>query len=307
MKFGKLTDIDQVDFSLPPDPKENFSLLAGNGSREASPPVPVFLGATGWSMKEWVGRIYPPKTKAADFLLAYGKQFNGIELNTTHYRIPSLEQVLKWKHLVPDDFRFCPKIPQQISHSRQLGLGTEGLITFQQVISGLGDQLGPCFLQLPPYFGLDRWPALQAFLLQWPAKEIPLTIEFRHGSWFEDLQQSQSVFQQMEHLSIGTVITDVAGRRDVLHMRVTAPFALVRFVGNGLHPTDFQRADDWVERLGLWSEKGISEVYFFPHQPDNLKAPDMIDYFAQSIQKLNTLTTRGPKFSEPNPQISLFS
>ncbi len=74
------------------------------------------------------------------------------------------------------------------------------------------------------------------------------------------------------------MITDVAGRRDVLHMRLTAPIAFIRFVSNGLHPKDYQRADAWAERIAAWAAKGLQELYFFVHSPDEQTSPEMMAY-----------------------------
>jgi uncharacterized protein YecE (DUF72 family) len=306
MKFGKLPDIRAVDFSLPPDHPDSEVFLSSLQGKATSPHLQVFLGATGWSMKEWVGKIYPPKTQARDFLTFYAKQFNSIELNTTHYRIPSPVQVEKWKQQVPSDFRFCPKVPQLISHGRHLGLDTPHVDHFLEVIAALDDRLGCCFLQLPPYFDTSGWERLEKLLDYWPSASTPLALEFRHASWFEDPGPGRPAFQRMEELGFGLVITDVAGRRDVLHMRISAPFSLVRFVGNGLHETDYQRADAWVQRLARWAESGLQQVFFFPHQPDNLLAPNMIDYFSEKLGDWDTITTRGPNGLTENQQTSLF-
>lgn len=306
MKFGKLPDISDVDFTLPPAPPHNGSLLSKLNHENGSPHLQVFLGATGWSMKEWVGKVYPPKTRSGDYLTWYGKQFNGIELNTTHYRIPSLEQVEKWKQQVPADFRFCPKVPQLISHSRELGLDTPHVDRFLDVIAGLDDKLGCCFLQLPPYFDTGRWAWLEKLMHHWPVETIPLSIEFRHASWFDGSGAGPAAFRRMEALGFGLVITDVAGRRDVLHMRLSAPFTLVRFVGNGLHKTDFLRADAWIMRLNQWARSGLRQAFFFPHQPDNLLAPDMIDYFSAQLEGSEIIRTRGPRLLPENKQTSLF-
>ena len=71
--------------------------------------------------------------------------------------------------------------------------------------------------------------------------------------------------------SVAAVITDVAGRRDVLHGYITAPRSMVRFVGNGLIDSDYQRLEEWVFKLSDWN---LTENYFFPHQPDNILAPE---------------------------------
>lgn len=305
MKFGKLADISAVDFSLPPDPPANQAVLAQ--VEQARQELAVYIGCTGWSMPEWVGKVYPTGTKSKGFLAAYGKQFNTIELNTTHYRIPSLEMIARWFEQTPADFKFCPKIPQRISHSRNLGLGGEDIPLFCEAVQRLDQKLGCCFMQLPPYFGVDRLGLLETFLRAFP-RHIPIAIELRHESWFRDEAGSQELFDLLTALGSSTVLTDVAGRRDVLHMRLTNGVGMVRFVGNDLHPTDYERIDAWVARLGKWHLQGLREVYFFTHEPDNLKAPDLADYLAQALKKTPGIQTRGPEFfaSNQGEQMRLF-
>jgi uncharacterized protein YecE (DUF72 family) len=47
----------------------------------------VHVGCAKWGRKEWVGKIYPPKTKDANFLDEYVKHFDCIELNATFYQV----------------------------------------------------------------------------------------------------------------------------------------------------------------------------------------------------------------------------
>ena len=64
----------------------------------------------------------------------------------------------------------------------------------------------------------------------------------------------------------------------MLHMRLTAPVAFIRFVGNNYHPKDIQRIDEWGERLASWVERGLREVYFFVHDTGELFSPEMCGY-----------------------------
>ncbi len=307
MKFGKLPDISGVDFTLPSNPVANAFLLEGQRKEEQA--FDFYTGCTGWSMPPWVGRWYPKGTKSKDFLYHYSRQFNTIEFNTTHYRIPTPEQVEKWCAQVPADFRFCPKVPQRISHSRNLGLGTDQLPLFWEALENFGPFLGACFMQLPPYFDSARLGDLERFLIAWPSK-FPLAMEMRHESWFlnEDVIDEWSVLFAAR--GIATVITDVAGRRDVLHQRLTSTLTMIRFVGNGLHATDYDRIKAWTRQLVEWRELGLQTVYFFPHEPDNLLAPDLTEFLVQHLHETTNIKTRGPVPISSGPeggeQISLF-
>ena len=300
MDFGKLPSVDQVDFRLPPDPPHNAALLAALPPRTGAPAV--YLGATGYNMKPWMGRWYPAGTKDKDFLIRYGLQFNTIEHNTTHYRIPDTATVTRWREEVPADFRFCPKIPQAVSHARDLGLSGRDMHLFADAIRGLADRLGCCFLQLPPQFGPHNLPVLERFLESFPA-DIPLAVELRHPSFFQPGDSAEAFFRLLQSRGVSTVITDVAGRRDVCHLRLSTGTVLVRFVGNGLHPTDYTRIRDWAAQLSHWFDAGLREVFFFCHEPDNLLAPELAAFaagvFSSAVPGANL---RGPLPEKPPAQ-----
>lgn len=304
MKFGKLADISQVDFSLPSDPDSTKAVLAdlpttGKGN--------LYVGCTGWSMKEWLGWVYPKNAKTKEYLKYYAEQFNTIELNTTHYRIPTFETIQKWHTESTADFKFCPKIPQAISHSSGMGLNDGKLITFCESIQQLAEKMGCCFMQMPPYFGADRLKILATFLEKFP-NHIPLAIEVRHKSWFDAPESILALADLLKEKNHAFVITDVAGRRDVLHQQLTNKRAMIRFVGNDLVASDYSRIDEWVLKLKDWFAQGIEEVYFFTHEPDNLKAPELAKYLVGKAKEvMPNINTRGPEFiKEQGQQMSLF-
>lgn len=305
MKFGRLSDLSAVDFSLPSDDPATARVLADLPPRTELPAL--YIGCTGWSMKEWIGHTYPRGTKSTDFLYHYTRQFNTIELNTTHYRIPTMETVIKWREQAADGFKFCPKIPQSISHRNDLGLNGDLLTMFCENIAFLADKLGCCFMQLPPYFGVDRLPVLRQFLLQFP-DYIPLAVEVRHESWFADRAASEQLFTLLEQHNVSSVITDVAGRRDVLHNRLTNETAMLRWNGHGLIDSDYERMDVWLKRISSWFNQNLQTVYIFTHEPDNVLAPDMADYTVHKSRELFQSNVRGPEFydRDKGEQMSLF-
>jgi uncharacterized protein YecE (DUF72 family) len=306
MKFGKVSDPDQISFRLPSSPLSTNRLLSNLSIHKKE--TFFHIGCTGWSMKEWIGKIYPAGTQSKQYLYHYSRQFNTIELNTTHYRIPTPATIKEWYQQTPEDFRFCPKIPQSISHSSNFAAGSGKLQHFCEAVQGLEKKLGPCFIQLPPYFHAGRKEDLNRFLDRWPGN-MALAVEFRHPSWFEKEESFEPMAQVLEERKVGTVITDVAGRRDVLHQRLTTPIAFIRFVGNGLHPTDYTRIDEWIEQLVSWMEAGLQEVYFFPHEPDNILAPELSVYLAKQLEKKQAnIRFRTPRLLDPKDgkQMELF-
>jgi uncharacterized protein YecE (DUF72 family) len=300
MDFGKLKDISNVDFSLPTESSENQRVLSKKNDKK----LEVYVGCPIWATKEWVGKIYPSNAQSKDYLKHYARQFNTIELNTTHYRVPDEETIRKWKEDVTEDFKFSPKFPQPISHEKKLqGVGLL-VKEFCDAISGLQKNLGVSFLQLPPFFEQKDLYILENFLKDFP-KEISLAVEFRHASWFKN-GCFEKAAQVLEKYQVSTVITDVAGRRDVLHQRITTDTLLIRFVGNALHPTDYTRIDAWVEQLKKWFEQGLKTLYFFVHEPDNVLAPDLSAYFIQKLNNVCKLQLKIPQIKQKNIQIRLF-
>lgn len=296
MDFGKLQSVEMVDFTLPPAHPDTEKLLLRHKQDEKPK---VYIGLPVWVNKAWVGSIYPATMREKDSLLWYSKQFNTIELNSTHYHIPGPTTIDRWRNSVPRGFQFCPKFPQLISHEGALRNTQSMTAAFCEAIAGLEDNLGSSFLQLPPYFGPAQLPDLEAFVKFIP-ETIPVAVELRHPDWFTDNIASLELFDVLEKYGIGTVITDVAGRRDVLHMRLTTPTAMVRFVGNGLHPTDYTRIDEWVSRLKNWFNEGLQKLYFFVHEPDNTLAPELAIYLIEQLNKTCDLNLKVPKkFVQP--------
>ncbi|MBN2869011.1 MAG: DUF72 domain-containing protein, partial [Flavobacteriaceae bacterium] len=119
-------------------------------------------------------------------------------------------------------------------------------------------------------------------------------VEFRHTDWYNDPTVSEELFQLLEGNNISNVIVDTAGRRDLMHMRLTNQTAFVRYVGAN-YPTDYTRLDDWIERLKTWKTQGIKEIDFFIHQNIEKESPLLSAYF---IKQLNA--ELGAQLKVPN-------
>lgn len=299
MEFGELTieELERADLSLPPDNKETERVLKQNGKKKEPK---VYVGCPSWGEKGWVGTVYPPKTKAADFLHFYSRQFNTIELNSSFYRTPAAENLKQWHKMVPDSFRFCPKIPQMISHIKRLK-DTQGILSdFIDNFKLLEENLGMIFLQLPPNFGFKHKELLESFLAGVP-KNVDFAIEYRDPSWFEE-NNFQEAFDLLEAHHVTAVITDVAGKREVLHQRLTTPKAFIRFNGYNLHPTDYTRMDEWVMRIKSWLALGLHELYFMVHTPDYTLNADLSNYMVNNLNKNCGLNLQEAVFINERPK-----
>lgn len=284
MEFGKVDprELERIDFRLPADRPETTEILSAAKSNGSRPNI--YVGCAKWGRKDWIGKIYPKGTKESDFLSHYAKHFSCIELNATFYRMPTYNQTTGWRSKVGKDFKFCPKFVDQITHIRRLN-DVQGLTDrFLEGISGFGENLGPVFLMPHPGMGPKTLDTIEAFIETIP-KDIRLFVELRHKDWYANPDAFRDVFAMLQRHETGAIITDASGRRDCVHMRLTSPDAFIRFVGNGLHPTDYTRIDDWVQRIRLWMEQGIRDVYFFMHQHEELHSPELSKYLIQQLNR----------------------
>ncbi|MGV0757051.1 DUF72 domain-containing protein [Empedobacter brevis] len=287
MKFGKVENPELVDFTLPKIPKETIDLL---NKADKTDNFEVYVGCAKWN-KQDLKNFYPPKTK--DELSYYSTQFNSIELNATYYRSPSKENVETWAKKTPKDFKFFPKIPQSISHYGRLQNVTDKLNQYLDAVALFEDKLGMIFLQMHENFAPKDFEKLENFIENFP-KGYPLAVELRHDEWFSNEENFYQLVKLFEDHHISNIIVDTAGRRDMVHMRLTSNEAFVRFVGANI-PSDYGRLDEWIEIIKLWKAEGLQKLYFFIHQNLELESPMLAKYFIKKLNKDLGLNIRGPQ------------
>ena len=275
MKFGQVEDPSNIDFTLPKDHKRTAELFEANKKGLQS----ISIGCAKWNKTDLKG-FYPKGTK--DELTYYATQFNSIELNATFYGMPSAEQVQTWKDKTPANFKFFPKITNTVSHFRRLLNITDVVTQFATAVLNFDEKLGMVFLQLHDNFKPKDYNRLEKFVQDWP-REVPLGIELRNTDWFTDEEVFNTVCELFETNGITNILVDTAGRRDMLHMRMTTPKVFIRYVGANAE-SDYQRLEDWLERLTEWKEQGMQELNFFVHQNVEKASPLLSAYF---IEKLN--------------------
>lgn len=305
MEFGKVPfeQLDHIDFSLPPH--DGPSTAQALAAAHAGGTPRIHLGAPVWQDRHWLGKIYPATMKDREALGHYTRQFNTIELNITHYQIPTAAMLERWLEAATPGFTFCPKFPQAISHDKMLrqagGLTAEFITQIQQ----LGPHLGMPFLQLAPGFTPKHGKDLVAYLDALPP-DLKIGVEFRHPDWFSSPRLWQRACEVLAERGHSPLITDVAGRRDVLHMSLTTPVLMLRFVGNELHPTDYTRTDAWIARIADWLKMGLQEVWLFIHGGSNHTAPELVAYWASRLTERTGIAVKPPEFLPQVEQMSLF-
>lgn len=275
MKFGKVDHPENIDFTLPPDHPETARVLKEKGDTQNKPEI--YVGCAKWNRSDLKG-FYPRGTK--DELAYYSTQFNSIELNATFYRPYGPDQYEAWAEKTPSEFKFFPKLNQEISHWKRLKEASEITNTIVDSALALEEKLGMMFLQLRDDFKPKDINRMETFLKEFP-KEVPLAVEVRNEEWFKD-PVATAIYNLLEAYNKTNIIVDTAGRRDMLHMRLTTPYAFVRYVGANID-SDYTRLDEWLDKLDVWINQGIKGIYFFIHQNIEEASPLLAAHFIEGI------------------------
>lgn len=213
-----------------------------------------WIGTSGFQYAEWKGKFYPEDLPAAKMLPFYAEHFSTTEINYTFHRIPSPKTIENWNKLTPKTFRFGLKAPQKVTHYAKLRDCGDTVRYFCEVISGLGERLGPVLFQLPPNFKKDA-AVLSAFLRELPAT-MRAAFEFRHESWFDD-----EVFELLKTARAALCIADT--EKLTTPKRATADWGYLRLRREDYGKIDIERWAEFVrEQKEHWSDAFI----YFKHE-----------------------------------------
>jgi len=285
MKLGAAGNPGPDDLSLPDQPF----------AREAGTPVEDFaayVGCSGWDRKE-LKNLFPKNTQ--DDLKYYSTQFNSVELNATFYHQFPASQFKEWKDRSAPGFVFFPKLSHEITHVARLRDFETPVDQFVERISILGEKLGAVFAQMHDTFGPQGFDRFEAFVKYWrESYKIPLAVDMRNAEWFSDDTFSPRFYRLLEDNDVTNIILDTAGRRDLIHMRLTMPIAFIRFVGCGIDDIDKRRLDTWAAKLAEWKSNGLTELYFFVHQHEGRDSPMLAAYFIENFNAATGLNLPGP-------------
>jgi len=284
-----------------------------------------YLGCAVWAYKDWVGELFPPGSKSGDFLRLYSRRLTTVEGNTTFYAVPKPEMVARWAAETPETFRFCFKLPRDISHAGPLVPQLDATHAFLERLAPLGPRLGPCFLQLPPGYGPAQRGDLARWLAAWP-REHPVTVEVRHPDWYAEPSES-ALMELLELHGAGRVIMDVrpirqASRGDELledarerkpdvpmHPLRSGGLAMVRYIGHPEPAENDAYLDEWAARIASWLAEG-TRVYLFMHCPDEARSPALCRAIQARLEQLDAVPPLPWGRDEPPPappeQLSLF-
>lgn len=300
------------------------------------------LGLAMWSHQHWQSSVYGATTKQADRLARYATIFNTVEGNTSFYATPNTQTVMNWHSATPDDFRFTFKLPQLITHQRQLQHCQQELMEFFRVMSPLAEKTGLWKIQLPAYFGPEQLTTLAHFLEMLP-QGLTYGVEVRHLAFFAKGEAERALNRLLMDKQVNRIIMDSrplfalppaseaiidAHKKKPqlpVHAIATANAPVVRFIGQTDGTIEALAANNdklqiknndsffknWLQQLPLWIKEG-REPYLFIHTPDNQTAPELAVRLYQQLQQqiaaeicLPTVKLHTPPLADPTAQMQL--
>lgn len=262
-----------------------------------------YLGCPVWASKRWKGTLFTARAPRQDWLRQYSRVFNTVEGNSTFYGLPGRETIQRWAEDSADGFRFALKFPRAISHEHCLTGAEAETREFFGVLSVLAEagRLGPSFLQLPPNFGRDEWPALERYLRGLP-REFPYALEVRHRDFFDQGDTEQRLDALLRDLAIDRVLLDSrplfsaapndeaeagAQRRKPQsphRLTATGQNPLVRLIGRNDVDAITPWILEWAVVVAGWIESGLTP-FFFTHTPDDTFAPEVARRFHAELRR----------------------
>ena len=275
--------------------------------------APIRIGTCSWADDALTTHWYPSGLPPRDRLPYYAERFSTVEVDSTYYRMPTVEMVQGWADRTPPGF---------VMHVKAFGLMTrhpvkleqlppdlrEGMpvdergrvdrpppelraLVFREFLAALeplraAGKLGGILFQLPPYV---VWKPASLEYLEWARAELgehPVRTEFRHRSWFEEDARAE-MLRWLEERGISYVTVDApkvdAKNVPATVVAATTPLAYVRFHG--------RNAATWNTRGG-----GAAERF------DHLYAEDELREWVEPLRELANESQEAYAFFNNNNQ-----
>jgi uncharacterized protein YecE (DUF72 family) len=168
----------------------------------------ILVGTSGWSYPSgsgtWNGVFYPKKKAGFNELEFYAEHFDTVEVNSTFYRVPSVDTVRKWAGRTPANFEFSLKLYQKFTHPDMFlkatgqdpaDLDRKDVDEFRAAIDPLAHagKLGALLAQFPASFRND---ANARGYLEWLLSaftDYRVAVELRHRSFSEDPVETMQI------------------------------------------------------------------------------------------------------------------
>lgn len=235
------------------------------------------IATSGYSYEDWRGFFYPDKLAKNKMLKFYAQHFNGVEVNSSFYTIPSQQTIRRLTERTPPDFEFIVKVNRETTHRRMeneaaLKILREALRPMQEA-----GKLKGLLAQFPYSFKNNE--RNRKYLSETAAlcNGSPLFFEFRHSSWVK-----AAIPSFLKSLGAGYVNVDEPQLPGLLPPQeiVTSDFGYIRFhgrneakwwTGQGSERYDYLYSDNelksWTGHIKEILRKTLKTYIFFNNHP----------------------------------------
>jgi uncharacterized protein YecE (DUF72 family) len=268
----------------------------------------IRIGTQGWNYAAWVGPLYPPNTRPAEFLPTYARAFRTVEVDSTFYAVPDAKTVRAWAEKTPAEFTFALKMPKAVTHELRLRDASDPTQEFLDRARELGPKLGPILLQMGPDFAPEELASLEEFIESLP-RDLRFAVELRQSRWMHAAVLPRLLVLLRAH-GVALALSDGRWipRATMLDLaeRPTADFLYVRWMGPDREITDYSHIQfDRSAEIESWAEVlrrvvhtkeifGYFNNHFAGHSPAN--ARDMQRLLGQTPVEPASLRMQGSLF-----------
>ncbi|QWV19305.1 hypothetical protein DQ403_01515 [Stutzerimonas zhaodongensis] len=257
---------------------------------------------------------------ASEYLARYCSVFNTVEGNTTLYAWPSVQKIERWAALMPEGFRFCAKLPREISQAPNLYEVEDLILSFRTLLAPLGARVTPFWLQLPASFGPARLAELAQLI---ETLDRPLAVEVRHNAFFAKGEEERALNRLLHERGVERVCMDTralfscqSSDPALLHAQSKKPRLPVRpaafsespqlrFVGHPALEANDRFMAPWLGKVADWIEAG-KRPHVYLHTPDNRLAPELAMRFHEQLsERLPGLPSLAAPPMQTESQLSL--
>lgn len=233
----------------------------------------LFVGTSGFAYRDWSPRFYPADMPLSRALSEYARRLSACELNNTFYRHPTAAAIARWISQTPDGFRFTVKAQRGGSMGALLSDPARTVPWLTAPYRFFGERFGSVLFRVPQHVERDD-DRLGGLLAAWP-RDLPLTLEFQHGSWRDD--QVHALLRA--HAAV-LCTTDLDGADPPPDLRVTGPFLYLRLRRRAYSDADL---DAWAGRVTPFLDAGMDAFVFFRHDAEGTSARRAME-FAGRVQ-----------------------
>ncbi|MFT2098202.1 DUF72 domain-containing protein [Marinomonas sp. 2405UD66-6] len=258
-----------------------------------------------WQHPAWTNWLYPSSLPASERIGRYSDIFPTVEVGSTFYTKVDQAQLQRWYEMVNNDFRFCFKVSQEITHrlnERSWGEVVADWLSFMESLVPLQSKLGPTMLQFPSSCAGESLKKILSLCDLWEL-EVPLSVEVRHLSFFDKGVVEKGLLAGLSNAGVNRVVMDsrpifstpayceslVDAQRKKprvpCHPVATAQHPVVRFIGHPDLSLNEVWLDQWALKLSQWLKEGL-QPFVFVHSSDNIAAPTLA---ARLDEKVNLL------------------